>query len=217
MRALSKIVAFFANWLFRREWPGLRVGLATAYRSHLDATRYRPTALAQQLLISGEDHRFFSHGGIDPIAVCRAIWRGIVLRRPEGASTIEMQVVRVVSGRFERSIRRKIREMALATLVSREIPKRALPAVYLEIGYFGWRMNGFESACRRLHLDAHALSLAETACLIARLKYPQPQEAPPNRWHKINARAQHLLRLHEKHKDGRTYIGLVMKAQYESV
>jgi membrane carboxypeptidase/penicillin-binding protein PbpC len=128
-----------------------------------------------------------------------------------------MQVVRVVSGRFERSIRRKIREMALATLVSREIPKKALPAVYLRIGYYGWRMNGFEAACRRLGIDAEALTPAETACLVARLKYPQPQEAQPERWHKINARAQHLLRLHEKHKYNRTYIGLVMKSQYESV
>jgi len=217
MRVLSRIVAFFAARLLRHEWPGLRVQLAKVYRSQIHATDFCPTALAQQLLISGEDHRFFSHGGIDPISICRAIWRGIVLRRPEGASTIEMQVVRVVSGRFERSIRRKVHEMALATFVSREIPKKDLPAVYLWIGYFGWRMNGFEAACRRLGVDAEALTPCDTARLVARLKYPEPQEALPERRNKINVRAQHLLRLYEKHKSSRAYSGLAEKSQYESV
>ena len=217
MRVLSQIVAFFAKRLLRREWLGLRVQLAKIYRSQINVIYSCPTTLAQQLLISGEDHRFFRHGGIDPIAVCRAIWRGLVLRRPEGASTIEMQVIRVVSGRFERSIRRKVREMALATLVSREIPKKALPAVYLGIGYYGWRMNGFEAACRRLGADAEAMTPADTARLVARLKYPEPQEAQPERLHRINARAQHLLRLHEKHRYDQTYNSHLAKSQYESV
>jgi len=217
MRALARMVSLVALWLLRREWLKLRAELTRVYRSHVDAAGCQPTALAQQLLISGEDHRFFRHGGIDPIAICRATWRGIVLGRPEGASTIEMQLVRVVSGRFGRSLRRKLREMALATLVARAIPKEALPAVYLRIGYFGWRMNGFEDACRRLGLSAAALTPAQTAGLVARLKYPQPRATGPERWNQINARAQHLLRLHSLHRCGRTYAGLAIKVRYETV
>ena len=126
----------------RSEWLQLRDRLAEAYKSHNDDCTGCPSIFAQELLISGEDHRFFGHGGIDLIAVGRAVWRGVVYRRREGASTIEMQVVRVVSGRYERTLRRKVWEMALATLVTREIPKKALPAMYLRLGYFGWRMNG---------------------------------------------------------------------------
>lgn len=217
MRALSQILSFLALWLLRREWLDLRSRLRKVYRSHVETAYSGPTALAQQLLISGEDHRFFSHGGIDPIAVCRAIWRGIVLHHPEGASTIEMQVVRVVSGRYERTLRRKIREMGLATLVAHEIPKEALPAVYLRIGYFGWRMNGFEAVCRRLGVRAEALTPAETARLVARLKYPQPQVTRPERWDQINVRAQHLLWLHSQHKCDHTYTGLELEPHYESV
>lgn len=217
MRALSRIISFVALWLLHREWLELRDDLAKVYRSPVDTPGCRPTALAQQLLISGEDHRFFSHGGIDPIAICRAIWRGVFLRKPEGASTIEMQVVRVVSGRFERTLWRKFREMALATLVAREIPKEALPGIYLRIGYFGWRMNGFENACRRLDLRAEALMPAQTAGLVARLKYPQPRVTRPERWDRINARAQHLLRLHSQHKYDHTYVGLVIEPRYETV
>jgi len=195
----------------------LRAELTRVYRSHVNAAGCHPTALAQQLLISGEDHRFFRHGGIDPIAICRATWRGIVLGRPEGASTIEMQLVRVVSGRFERSLRRKLREMALATLVTRAIPKEALPAVYLRIGYFGWRMNGFENACRRLELSLVGLTPAQTARLVARLKYPQPHATGSERWNQINTRAQHLLRLHSLHKCSRAYAGLAIQEKYETV
>lgn len=92
-------------------------------------------ALARELLISGEDHRFFSHGGIDLLAVCRAVCRGAGKARARSNAVVA---------------RRKAYEVALATLVNREVPKEALPAFYLRLGYFGWRMNGFAAACRRV-------------------------------------------------------------------
>jgi membrane carboxypeptidase/penicillin-binding protein PbpC len=214
MKTLAQFIAMFAVLLFREEWLDLRKRLASAYRLHVENNSCRPTLLAQQLLISGEDHRFFSHGGIDFIAICRAIWRGIILRQPEGASTIEMQVVRVISGRFERTFKRKVREMALATLVTREIPKDVLPAVYLWIGYYGWRMNGFKAACHQLKLNTKSLTPMESARLVARLKYPQPHETRLERWIKINTRARHLLWLHMQHRCGNTYEGLVVEPQY---
>ena len=217
MRALAKMVSLLALLFLRREWLGLRRNLGEVYRAHLNASGRQPTTLAQQLLVSGEDHRFFRHGGIDPTAICRAMWRGIVLGRREGASTIEMQVIRVVSGRFERTLRRKARELALATLVAREIPKEDLPGLYLRIGYFGWQMNGFGAACRRLGLSPEALTPAQTAALVARLKYPQPRLTSQARWDRINARAQHLLRLHSQHSDDRTYVGLQSEPRHETV
>ena len=132
MRALARIVSVIALLFLTREWLLIRDDLARVYRARSSVSEHRPSALAQQLLISGEDHRFFRHGGIDPIAICRAMWRGLVLGQNEGASTIEMQVIRVVTGSFERTLRRKIRELAFATLVAREIPKQALPSLYLQ-------------------------------------------------------------------------------------
>jgi len=209
MKGLARLVAKFARCLLRREWLELRDRLARTYQSHVNNPASCPSVFAQQLLISGEDHRFFSHGGIDPIAVCRAVWRGVVLRRPEGASTIEMQVIRVVSGRYERTATRKVREMALATLVTLEIPKSALPAVYLRLGYFGWRMNGFAAACQHMALHPDSLTPIETAKLVARLKYPQPRDVSPRRRRQIDVRAHHLLRLHLRHQHDHTYVGLV--------
>lgn len=217
MKQFSRFVAVLALWLVRHEWPVLRERLAQAYKSHKEDGVGYPSILAQQLLISGEDHRFFSHGGIDLIAVCRAAWRGVVSRRREGASTIEMQVVRVVSGRYERTFRRKIREMALATLVTREIPKEALPAIYLRLGYFGWRMNGFAAACYNINQHPEFLTQIETARLVARLKYPQPHHVSTRRWEQIDMRARHLLQLHLRHRQEHTYFGLVTKSPYATV
>jgi membrane peptidoglycan carboxypeptidase len=217
MKQLARIVAVLAVWLVRHEWLELRGRLAQVYKLHKDDFRGCPPVLAQQLLISGEDHRFFDHGGIDLIAVCRAVWRSVVFRRREGASTIEMQVVRVVSGRYERTFRRKVREMVLATLVTREIPKEALPAIYLRLGYFGSRMNGFTAACRRIDCRPEALTAIETARLVARLKYPQPHDISPHRQAQIELRARHLLRLHLQHREDRTYFGLMTKLPYATI
>lgn len=217
MRALAWIVSSIALLLFRREWLGIKKDLARAYQAHIASPGCLPPTLAQQLLISGEDHRFFRHGGIDPIAIGRAIWRGIVLGRREGASTIEMQVIRVVTGRFEPTLRRKIREVALATLVTREIPKVALPSLYLQIAYFGWKMDGFDGACRRLGLSPGALTPSQTAALVARLKYPQPRVASSERWNRINIRAQHLLRLHSQHQHSQAYADLLKEPGYETI
>jgi len=217
MKLLSRMISLIALCFLFAEWRELRIKLAWVYRSHLKAAGNKPPLLAQQLLISGEDHRFFRHGGIDPIAICRAIWRGIILRKIEGASTIEMQVVRVVSGRFERTLRRKIHEITLATLVTREIPKKVLPAIYLEIGYFGWRMNGFEAACRRLGAVSDELTNDATAQIVARLKYPQPRIMGSERWHRIYSRGRHLLWLHSAHKHKRIYKNLMMESRYESI
>jgi penicillin-binding protein 1A len=211
------MVSWIAVWLCRREWQELQPKLMTIYREHRRADEYCPPPFTQQLLISGEDHRFFQHGGIDLIAICRAIWRGTVLRRPEGASTIEMQVVRVVSGRFERTLRRKVREIALATLVARAIPKHALPGVYLRIAYYGFRMNGFQAACRHLRVRPDTLTRTQAAQLVARLKYPQPRACPPRRARQIRTRAQYLLRLQSQHNREMICTGLVHDSRYETV
>ena len=207
MRVFSRFLSFFAIWLLHSEWGALQRKLAK-FISAQEGGSYDPPIFAQQLLISGEDHRFFRHGGIDLIAVCRAIWRRVTIGRREGASTIEMQIVRVVSGRYESTLRRKLREMALATLLTRFVPKEQLPALYLRIGYYGWRMNGFKEACQRLRSSADSLMPTETARLVARLKYPQPRQNNLFRRDQINIRGEHLLRLYARHQSEKTYLRL---------
>ena len=145
-----------------------------------------------RLLILGEDRRLAWHPGVDPLALCRAAWRTYGCGRREGGSTVAMQLVRVLTGRFDRSWRRKIDEMALAILVTRHVSRVELPALYLSVGYYGWRMNGFAQACQRLGIDPACCSLHESAMLVARLKYPQPRNCPAARWQQIASRSEYL-------------------------
>lgn len=146
-----------------------------------------------RLLVLGEDHRIAFHPGVDPLALCRAAWRTFVRGRREGGSTIAMQLVRVLTGRFERSWRRKAQEIVFAVLVTRHVPPEELPALYLSVAYYGWRMNGFSQACRRLGLDPGTCSLRESAMLVARLKYPEPRVCSPARRLQITRRAEYLM------------------------
>ena len=121
----------------RESWGSLKHSLDLTRRK-LDASDIRPNAQMCQLLILGEDHRMALHPGVDPLALCRAVWRTYGCNRREGGSTIAMQLVRVLTGRFERSWHRKVDEMALAILTTRLVSRAELPAVYLSVGYYGW-------------------------------------------------------------------------------
>ena len=176
----------------RENWRILRQSVDLA-RRELDASEIRPNIQMCRLLILGEDHRLAWHPGVDPLALCRAAWRTYGLGRREGGSTVAMQLVRVLTGRFDRSWRRKADEIALAILLTRYMPRAELPALYLSVGYYGWRMNGFVQACRRLAINPARCTLQESAMLVARLKYPQPRDCSAARWQQIANRSEYLM------------------------
>jgi len=153
----------------------------------------RPPYVLQMMLVSGEDHRFYSHCGIDPIAVCRAIWRTTVCGRREGASTIEMQLVRVLTAQYQRTLSRKCREAFLAVILSRSIPKTDVASLYLHVAYYGTDLQGFSHAARKLHILPAAMNLREAASLAARLKYPEPRRMSDRRRRQIDVRTDYLM------------------------
>lgn len=89
-------------------------------------------------------------------------------------------MVRTLTGRREKHFSRKVKEIILAIRVSRAIPKEDIPGVYLSVAYFGWRMNGFDAACRHLGLDVKSVDEFQAARLVGRLKHPQPKTPSVN-------------------------------------
>lgn len=189
----------------RREWESLREEILCRHVVLTSKDLPSPSLIAQRMLISAEDRRHGRHPGFDLYAMCRAIWRRATSGRREGASTIEQQIVRVLTNRFEPTLARKIREVLLAALVAELLPKSATPPLYLSIGYYGWRMNGFTQACERLGLREETLSIEDAAGLISRLKYPEPRIAPPSRVAQINRRRTYVLDLFKQHLSDGTY------------
>lgn len=202
---LKFIIRFIARKCLSAEWIQLRARIEDECRALASSPDLAPPLAAQKLLVSGEDRRHGHHPGYDMRAIGRAIWRRITSGRREGASTIEQQIVRVLTGRYERCLTRKIREILLASLVAAEYPKSILPALYLQVAYYGWRMNGFAAARRRLRLSTATMSLGEAAFLVARLKYPEPRVAPQSRIRQIDRRRDYLVDLYLVHSRGGTY------------
>ena len=204
-RLLRELIVFVLRASASADWDMVRSRIDLECARLARHPELAPPLVAQQLLISGEDHRHAWHPGFDLIAICRALWRRLACGSREGASTIEQQLVRTITGRYERTLRRKSKEILLATLVDASFQKDIVPAVYLSIAYYGWRMNGYRQACRRLGLRPSFLTLDEAATLVARLKYPEPRATPISRTFQIHRRSKHLLGLYRHHLHDGTY------------
>src|SRR5262252_7125156 len=100
--------------------------------------------------VSAEDKNFYSHHGIDPISMLRAaisdISRLRANRRPAGASTITQQVAKNMLLTNEISIKRKKKEILLATRIEAVLPKDRILELYLNEIYLGARAYGITSA-----------------------------------------------------------------------
>ena len=125
-------------------------------------------------LIAAEDHRNAFHPGVDPIAMLRAIYVRCRFGAVEGASTVEQQFVRVVSGRYERTPTRKVYEQALAICVSRRRGKAQIANAYLTAAYYGSMMVGIEGLRAQLGSDLWTSDIGGIREMVARLKYPEP-------------------------------------------
>ncbi len=103
-------------------------------------------SLVKNAFISAEDKNFYIHSGYDPFGLLKAIidvFRGKKLR---GASTITQQVMKnfLLSG--ERTGKRKIKELILASRIERVLSKSAILNVYLNEIYLGQGAYGVTAA-----------------------------------------------------------------------
>ncbi|MBP3707458.1 MAG: transglycosylase domain-containing protein [Clostridia bacterium] len=92
-------------------------------------------------VISVEDHRFYKHGGIDTIAIGRAIVNDIkVMDFVEGGSTITQQLSKNEYFTQEKQITRKIAEVFMALHIEKNCEKNEILELYINTIYFG---NGY--------------------------------------------------------------------------
>lgn len=89
-------------------------------------------------VISVEDHRFYYHSGINPIAIARAIKNDILtLSLAEGGSTITQQLAKNIYFSNEKSFIRKIAEMFMAVHIEKTLDKSKILELYVNTIYFG--------------------------------------------------------------------------------
>lgn len=160
--------------------------------SSFKKTRSQYATVLLNALVSGEDHRFDLHIGFDPISVFRAFWKVYLNNAREGGSTIEQQLVRVITNRYEVTINRKFREILLSTVLINFFTKAEVLNTYLSVAYFGWHMNGIEQVFSRLNIKENAITASQACFIIAMLKYPVPKIVSEDKIKRINMRAAHI-------------------------
>jgi len=120
---------------------------------HVERRIFVPLAHIPQTLrdavIATEDRRFYSHFGVDPIGVARAVYQNYRRGRiVEGGSTITQQLTKVLFLTPDKSLERKMKEAALALELERRYSKDRILEMYLNQVYFGNGAYGVEAASR---------------------------------------------------------------------
>ena len=130
-----------------------------------------------QAFLSAEDKAFYSHFGVDPRALFRAVVTNAMNygtgRRPIGASTITQQVTKNFLLTNEVSIDRKIKEAILSFRMERAFTKDQILALYLNEIYLGMGSYGVAAAALNyFDKSLDQLTLEEMAYLAALPKAP---------------------------------------------
>jgi penicillin-binding protein 1A len=139
---------------------------------------YLPSAaippLVKEAFISAEDKNFYTHNGVDPEGIGRAL--AVLVegnKRAQGASTITQQVAKNFLLTNERSFERKIREALLAFRIEGAYSKEKILELYLNEIYLGLGNYGVAAAALNyFDKSVSELTVAEVAYLAALPKAP---------------------------------------------
>jgi penicillin-binding protein 1A len=121
-----------------------------------------------------EDRRFYTHWGVDPIGLSRAMVRNLLSgHMVQGGSTITQQLAKNMFLTPDRTLERKVQEVLLAFWLESKYSKDQILAMYLNRVFFGSNSYGVEAAARRyFNKSARDVTLTEAAILAGLLKAP---------------------------------------------
>jgi penicillin-binding protein 1C len=127
-----------------------------------------------KLLLATEDKRFFSHPGIDPLAMSRAVFQLITrFHVASGGSTLTMQVARLLTP-HPHNIEGKLQDMARALQLEAHFSKQQILAMYLTLAPYGGNIEGIRAASLiYFQQDPAHLTPAEAALLVALPRSPE--------------------------------------------
>jgi penicillin-binding protein 1A len=176
----------------------------------------------RQALVAVEDADFYEHAGIDMGGILRAAWANLrSLRRAEGGSTLTQQLARSLFLHPEKTYRRKLQEMLLATEIERQYAKEEILTFYCNQVYVGHGRYGLEAASRYYFgKPAYELELAEAAMIAGLIQRPEalspfknPERAESRRRHVLD-RMQKVGYIDEKTADEAGAVPLPTRANH---
>jgi len=158
----------------------------------VDVDQLKP--LTSAAFVSIEDRRFYSHWGIDPRGIARAMvanMRGGGVR--QGGSTITQQLAKTNFLSSDRTIRRKAQEVIIAFWLEAWLTKKEILSRYLSSVYFGDGVYGLRAAAHHyFDRDPEQLTLAQSAMLAGMVQAPS-RLAPTHNLKAAQARSELVL------------------------
>ena len=145
-------------------------GAVVGARLHLeDMPAYLPAAF-----IAMEDRRFYSHHGIDPRGLLRALFTDLRARKSvAGGSTISQQTAKIVYTNQQRTMSRKLTELMDAAGLEKALSKKQILELYLNRIYLGSASYGVDGAARTYFgTSARNVTLAQAAMLATLTRAP---------------------------------------------
>ncbi|MET3645481.1 penicillin-binding protein 1C [Phyllobacterium ifriqiyense] len=150
-----------------------------------------------RMLIAYEDQRFMDHRGVDPLALGRAAFQLVTNGRiVSGASTLSMQVARLIEPREGRSLTAKFQQVVRALQIERRLSKSQILDLYLTRAPYGGNLEGVRAASLSYFgKEPRRLSVSEAALLVALPQLPEKRRPDRNAGAATNARERVLKRM----------------------
>jgi penicillin-binding protein 1A len=134
----------------------------------------------QKAFIATEDDTFYTHKGVRPLALTKAVLDALRTNHLRGASTITQQIVRNIDKTGitkEQTVQRKLQEMLAALQLERKYTKDEILEMYLNQIFLGVSAHGVESASRQYFLKSVSdLTLGESAMLAGLTRAPNKNQ-----------------------------------------
>ena len=123
--------------------------------------------MMKKAIVATEDRRFYDHGALDLVSVTRALVTNYMAGQTlEGGSTIAQQTVKNIFLSHDRTLARKIEELALAVRLEKNYTKDEILELYLNTIYFGHGAYGIKDAARiYFGKDVKDLNVSQCAML----------------------------------------------------
>ena len=135
-----------------------------------------------KMLVAYEDRRFYTHAGVDLQAIGRAaVQLATNGRIVSGASTLSMQVARLIEPRQGRSLSAKLLQMGRAIQIERRLTKDEILDLYLTHAPYGGNLEGVRAASLAYFgKEPRRLTVAEAALLVALPQLPEKRRPDRN-------------------------------------
>jgi penicillin-binding protein 1A len=146
---------------------GNLIGVLPAVENRTAIPRSAISPWMPKATVAIEDRRFYSHGGIDPVGIVRALVADVSAGRiVQGGSTITQELVRNLYLSRERTLQRKVVEACLSIKLARAWPKHTILTAYLNDVYYGNHAYGIQAAAETyFSVPARRLTLEQSALL----------------------------------------------------